>query len=48
MGWGYAIPIPNDADEEARMYVNGELTKLYWNFHMTNIGRQWYVVLFPL
>ena len=45
---GFAILIPEEATEEAKKFVDGELVKLFWEFQRCVIGRKEYYVLFPL
>jgi hypothetical protein len=48
MGVGFAIPIPGEATEGAKSFVDGQLTQLAWNFCRCSIGSKEYYVLFPL
>jgi hypothetical protein len=45
-GMGFAIPIPEEANEEARKFVDNELADLMWDFRRVRIGRLEYYVLF--
>ncbi|MFA5023012.1 MAG: hypothetical protein WC385_01715 [Candidatus Paceibacterota bacterium] len=48
MGMGFAIPIPEEATDEAKTFVDSELAKLAWDFNRCTIGPKEYYVLFPL
>ena len=46
-GMGFAVPIPDGADEEAKIAVDTELLAVMWEFQRLKIGGREYYVLFP-